>query len=118
LDGAEYPTEEARFGHTPIRDVRPLDIDKWIKGLPLEATTKASIRSMMSVCFNLAALHEFIPPMQRNPMSLIKLKGVSKRPKKVAELTVDTFKVILARLPEPLNVMVLVPITRIPYRFA
>ncbi len=99
---------EAHFGHTPIRDIRPLDIDRWIKGLPLAATTKASVRSIMSVCFNLAALHEFIPPMQRNPMSLIKLKGVSKRQKKVAEVTVDNFKAILGKLPEPLNVMVLV----------
>jgi len=98
---------EAHFGHTPIRDVKPLDIDRWIKGLKLAATTKASIRSVMSVCFNLAALHEYIPPMQRNPMSLIKLKGVSKRQKKIAEVTIEQFKAIFAKLPEPLNVMVL-----------
>jgi integrase len=98
---------EAHFGHTPIRDVRPLDIDKWIKGLPLAATTKASIRSIMSVCYNLAALHEIIPPMERNPMSLIKLKGVSKRQKKIPEITFAQFKAILAKLPEPLNIIVL-----------
>ncbi|MGA3129703.1 MAG: tyrosine-type recombinase/integrase [Terracidiphilus sp.] len=98
---------EAHFGHAPIRDVKPLEIDRWLKSLKLAATTKASIRSIMSVCFDLAALHEYIPPMQRNPMSLIKLKGVSKRQKKVPEITVDKFKAIFARLPEPLNVMVL-----------
>jgi integrase len=98
---------EAHFGHTPIRDVKPLEIDRWIKSLKLAATTKASIRSIMSVCFNLAALHEYVPPMQRNPMSLIKLKGVSKRQKKISEVTVAQFKTIYARLPEPLNVMVL-----------
>jgi len=98
---------EAHFGHMPIREVKPLEIDRWLKSLKLAATTKASIRSIMSVCFNLAALHEFVPPMQRNPMSLIKLKGVGKRQKKVPEITVDKFKAIFARLPEPLNVMVL-----------
>jgi integrase len=97
---------EAHFGHTPIRDVKPLEIDRWIKGLKLAPTTKASIRSIMSVCFNLAALHEYVPPMQRNPMSLIKLKGVSKRQKKVAEITIAQFKAIFSKLPEPLNVMV------------
>jgi integrase len=98
---------EAHFGHMSIRDVKPLEIDRWLKSLKLAATTKASIRSIMSVCFNLAALHEYIPPMQRNPMSLIKLKGVSKRQKKIAEVTVAQFKAIYAKLPEPLNVMVL-----------
>ena len=70
---------EDRFGHTPVRDIKPLVINEWIQVLELSQTTKASIRSIMSVCFRLAALHEFIPPMAANPMSLIKLKGVTKR---------------------------------------
>ena len=74
---------EDRFGHTSLREMRPLAIDTWIKGLELAQTTKASIRSILSVCFRLAALHEFLPPMDANPMSLIKLKGVSKRQKKI-----------------------------------
>lgn len=98
---------EARFGHTPIREVRPLDIDRWLKSLKLAPTTKASIRSVMSVCFRLAALHEYIPPMQQNPMSLITLKGVSKRQKKVVEVTIEQFTAIYAKLPEPLNIMFL-----------
>ena len=98
---------EAQFGHSPIRELKPLAIDRWLKGLKLAPTTKASIRSVLSVCFNLAALHEYIPPMERNPMSLIRLKGVTKRQRKVAEITIDNFKAILAKLPEPLNVMVL-----------
>src|SRR6185437_16892645 len=89
---------EAHFGHMPIRDVKPLAIDRWIKGLKLAATTKASIRSVMSVCFNIAALHEFVPPMERNPLSLIKLKGVSKRQKKIPEITFAQFKIIFAKL--------------------
>ena len=98
---------EAHFGHMAIRDVKPLEIDRWLKSLKLAATTKASIRSIMSMCFNLAALHEYIPPMQRNPMTLIRLKGVSKRQKKVTEITVDNFRAILGMLPEPVNIMVL-----------
>src|ERR1035438_3040709 len=76
---------EDQFGHTPIRDMKPLVISTWIKGLKgekgkdLAATTKASIRSILSVCFTLAALHEFIPPMQSNPMSLIKIGRASCR---------------------------------------
>jgi integrase len=99
---------EAHFGHTPIRDMKPLVIDKWIKGLNLAATTKSSIRSIMSVCFRLAALHEFIPSFEANPMTLIKIKGVTKRQKTIPEVTIDQFKAIFAKLPEPLNIMVLV----------
>jgi integrase len=99
---------EDRFGHTPIREVKPLAINTWIQNLKLSATTKAIIRSVMSVCFRLAALHELIPPMQQNPMSLIRLKGVTKRQKRIPQITVENFKKLLAKLPEPLNTMVLV----------
>jgi hypothetical protein len=33
---------EAHFGHMPIRDVKPLEIDRWLKSLKLAATTKSS----------------------------------------------------------------------------
>jgi integrase len=99
---------EDRFSQTSIREMRPRIIYQWIQGLTLSQTTKASIRSIMSVCFRLAALHEFIPPMEANPMSLIKLKGVTKRAKKIPEISVADFKRLLAALPEPLHAMVLI----------
>jgi len=99
---------EPRFNATSLREMRPLIINGWIQGLKLSTTTKASIRSIMSVCFRLAALHEFIPPMEANPMSLIKLKGVTKRQKRIPEISVADFKKLLAKLPEPLHTMVLV----------
>ena len=37
-------------------EVKPLTIDTWIKSVKVAASTKASIRSVMSVCFDLAAL--------------------------------------------------------------
>lgn len=99
---------EDKLGPMPLREVRPLVIDQWFKNLNLAPTTKASIRSVLSVCFTLAALHEYIPPMEKNPMTLIKLKGVSKRQKKIAEITFEQFQAIYRALPEPLNVMLLV----------
>ncbi|HEV2487543.1 MAG TPA: tyrosine-type recombinase/integrase [Terracidiphilus sp.] len=92
----------------PVREVRPPVIDRWFKKLDLAPSTKASIRSVLSVCFTLAALHEFIPATEKNPMTLIKLKGVSKRSKKISEVTVEQFQAIYRALPEPLNVMLLV----------
>jgi integrase len=99
---------EDKFSKTPLREMRPLAINNWLQGLKLSATTKAAIRSIMSVCFRLAALHEFLPPMEANPMSLIKIKGVTKRKKRRPEVSIENFKKLLAALPEPLNIMVLV----------
>ncbi|MGB6689397.1 MAG: site-specific integrase [Terracidiphilus sp.] len=99
---------EEKLGSMHLRDVRPLVIDRWLKELNLAATTKASIRTVLSQCFRLAALHEFIPPMGKNPMSLIKLKGVSKRQKPIEGITVEQFREIFGLLPEPLNIMLLV----------
>lgn len=101
---------EDRFSQTPIQEMReqPLIIDEWIQGLKLSQTTKASIRSIMSRCFWLAGLHGFIPSTDANPMILIKLKGVTKRQKRIPEISVSDFKKLLATLPEPLHTMVLV----------
>jgi len=97
---------EARFSQTPIRDMRPMLIDDWIQNLTLSPSSKRNIRTVMSVCFRLAALHEFIPP-ESNPMKPIHIEGASKRQKKITALSVEDFKRLLAALPEPLNIMVL-----------
>ena len=119
LPGLEHSTQqvnsyllknyiEPKFASAAIRDVEPLEVVTWFKELQLAPTTKASIRSVLSVCFDLAALHKFIPAMGQNPMTLVKIKGVSKRQKKVTEVTVEGFQALLKALPEPLNIMVLV----------
>jgi integrase len=99
---------EPEFGQTPIREMKARIIGEWLQRLKLSATTKSNIRWIMSTCFDLAALNEFIPEMGKNPMSLIKLKGVTKRAKKIPEISVADFKKLLVALPEPLHTMVLV----------
>ncbi len=119
LPGLEHSTQqvnsyllrnyiEPKFARAAIRDVEPLEVVTWFKELRLAPTTKASIRSVLSVCFDLAALHKFIPAMGQNPMTLVKIKGVTKRKKKITEVTVEGFQALLNALPEPLNIMVLV----------
>ncbi len=105
---------EPRFANVPIREMKVLMIDEWLlslrgaKGRPLAGTTKASIRTLLSKCFKLAAKHEFISPFEHNPMHLIEVKGVSKRQKEIQQITVEQFKSIRADLPEVLDVLVLV----------
>jgi len=52
-------------------------------------------------------LREYIP-VQRNPMQLVKVKGSTKRQRKLVVLTPDEFKTYVQSLPEPYNLMVLV----------
>ena len=99
---------EPRFEHEPIRKVTPLAVINWMKELPLAPSTKAAIRSVLSQCFELAALHEFTPATERNPMSLVRIKGSSKRQKKIAQLTIAQFRTLIESLPEPINIMALV----------
>jgi len=99
---------EPRFDRAPIRDVTPLAVSEWMAELTLAPTTKSSIRSILSVCFELAALHQFIPSTERNPMSLVKLKGTSKRQKPIAQLAIAQFQKLIESLPEPINIMTLV----------
>ena len=105
---------EPRFANEPMRVMKALMVEEWLlslcgaKGRPLAGTTKSSIRSLLSKCFNLAAKHEFISAFEENPMHLVDVKGVSKRQKEIQQITVDQFQSIRADLPEVLNVLVLV----------
>jgi hypothetical protein len=77
MPGREHSTNELsnyilrkyispRFADSPIREVTPLAVTRWFSELELAPTTKASIRSVLSQCFELAALHEYIPAIERN----------------------------------------------------
>jgi integrase len=99
---------EPKFDSMPLRDVTALAVSSWLAGLTLAPSTKSSIRSVLRQCFELAALHEYIPPVERNPMSLVKLRGTSKRQKQIAEISIPQFQRLITSLPEPVNVMTLV----------
>jgi integrase len=100
---------EPRWAAEAIQDVTPLKVVGWFRGLSgLAATTKAAIRSVMSQCFQLAALHGYIPATERNPMSIVPIKGTSKREREIVILTPEQFKGLVDALSAPLNLMVLV----------
>jgi integrase len=99
---------EPTWSDVRIREVTPLAITKWIRELKLVPTPKASIRSVLSQCFELAALHNFIPQTERNPMSLVKIQGTGERQKAITILSEANFRKLVDALPEPLNLIVLV----------
>jgi hypothetical protein len=70
---------EPQWSADLLPDVSPLAVSSWIRDLRslsdptkgLSPTLKASIRSIMRQCFELAALHGYIPPTERNPIVLV-----------------------------------------------
>jgi len=62
---------------------------------------------MMHLLFNWAMRWELIP-VERNPMSLVRVKGSSKRTKVPRILTIKEFNRLLERLTEPFRTMALV----------
>jgi integrase len=99
---------EPKWADEMLQKVTPLKVVGWLGELgELAATTKAGIRSVMSQCFELAALHGYLPASERNPMSRVKVKGTSKRKRPIVILTPEDFKRLVTALPSPLNVMVL-----------
>lgn len=106
---------EPRWTDERVRDVTPLAVTGWIRELHglsdparlLSPTLRASIRSIMRQCFELAALHGYVPPSERNPMSLVRIKGAGTRAKEIRSLTPGEFQSLLNKLRAPVNLMVL-----------
>jgi integrase len=90
-----------------LADVTAISVKQWIEGLPFGAASKARARHMISKLLDLAMLWEYLP-VGRNPMELVKVKGSTKRLKKIIVITPEEFRALVEALPEPYSLMVLV----------
>jgi integrase len=72
------------WGSLNIRDVRTIAVENWLRrlqraeGRPLANSTKAKIRSLMSVLFNHAIRHEWLE-QGRNPILLVRQSAKRQR---------------------------------------
>lgn len=94
-----------RWSEVPIADIRPMQVEAWIKDLPLASSTKGLVKSIMHALFNRAMFWDLMP-IERNPIDLVKVKGSSVRKKKKVILTVEQFQQLRNILPEPYKTMV------------
>ncbi|MGB4784337.1 MAG: site-specific integrase [Candidatus Acidiferrum sp.] len=96
-----------KWGDHPVAHVKPLAVELWIKGLPLSGRSKGHVREVMHMLFDWAMRWELIPH-DRNPMSLVRVKGCSKRTRLPKILTIEEFNRLLGTLKEPYRTMALV----------
>jgi integrase len=96
-----------KWGEYRLPEIRALEVKKWLDTLPFGAASKVRTRNTISKLLDLSMLWEYIP-LERNPMELVKVKGSTKRKKAIVIITPEQFRQIVAALPEPYKLMVLV----------
>lgn len=96
-----------RWGTMELSRVRPIHIQEWLTRLDAAPRYKSKIKALMHRLFEKAMLWELID-VQRNPLELVEIRGISKRRKKPFVLTLEQYFAVLAELPEPYRTMVIV----------
>jgi integrase len=89
-----------KWGQSLIIDLQARPVEMWLDSLPLAPKSRVHIRGILSSLWNFAMWKQAIP-MQVNPISLVKVKGASKRVKQPRSLTVEQFRLLLLHLHEP-----------------
>jgi integrase len=96
-----------RWDNTALKKMRPLSIHDWLRKLEVAPKTKAHIKALMYRLFERAMLWGVLP-IERNPMELVEIKGISKRIRKPLILTPDQFWALVLLIPDRYRTMVMV----------
>lgn len=96
-----------RWGAVPIEDVQPRPVELWLASLKLSARSKSDIRALLGRLWDCAQWSGDVA-ITRNPMTLVRVPGASKRTRKPRSVTADGFQKMLAELAEPFRTIALV----------
>jgi integrase len=87
------------WGDKRITDLQPRPIEMWLESRALSPKSKAHIRGVLSRIWDYAMWRGDVPS-QRNPMSLVDIRGASKRTKKPRSLSIEQAQKFLNNLPQ------------------
>jgi integrase len=96
-----------KWAENPITDLQARPVEMWLESLKLAPKSRTHVRGILSALWNYAMWKQDIP-MQVNPISLVTVKGASKRIRHPRSLTVEQFRLLLSHLKEPFGTMALV----------
>ncbi len=96
-----------QWGEVLIHQISPLRVQDWLRQLTAAPKYKAKIKALLHRLFEKAMLWAWIE-VQRNPMQLVEIRGISKRRKRPLVLTMEQFYAVRDQLSEPFRTMVLV----------
>lgn len=111
-----------RWGRMALDEIEPQDVQRWLQGLtvirrakgsetevtaPMAAKTKGHLKQFMHRLFSKAMYWRFMP-REINPISLVELRGVTRRRKRPMILSPEQYHALLGLLIEPYRSMVIV----------
>jgi integrase len=94
------------WGTCALTDLQARPVELWLDNLALSPKSKVHIRGTLSILWDFAMWRGDLPTM-RNPMSLVTVKGATKRSRKQRSLTVDEFQRFAQHLSEPFKTLAL-----------
>ena len=95
-----------RWAKTQLTELQARPVEMWLDSLSLAPKSKVHIRGILSSLWNYAMWKQDIP-MQVNPITLVTVKGASKRVRQPRSLTVEQFRLLVSHLREPFNTLAL-----------
>ena len=95
------------WGEKPITDLQPRPVETWLSSLALSPKSRSHIRALLHVLWDYAMWSGAVS-VQVNPISLVTVKGASKRIRQPRSLTVREFQAFIQRLEEPFRTIALV----------
>jgi len=118
LDGLQYSAAcsylsmlerhiRPQWGAHLISRVRPAIVLQWLKTLDMAPKYKGKIKALMRRLFEKAMLWDVIE-LERNPMTLVEVRGISKRRQKPFILSLTQYFALLDQFEEPYRTMVIV----------
>jgi integrase len=95
-----------KWGESSITDLQARPVELWLDSLTLAPKSKVHIRGILNALWNYAMWKQDVP-MQVNPISLVTVKGASKRLRQPRSLTVEQFRLLVSHLRDPFNTLAL-----------
>lgn len=90
------------WGNRPLREMRPVAVERWLDSLPHAPATRAKIRNLLSALFQHAIRQEWA---ENNPIRAVRVSA--KRLREPDILTPEEVNLLVAELPEPCRTMAL-----------
>ena len=98
-----------RWGSQLITELQPRAAELWLSNLELAPKTRGHLRGLLHTLWDYAMWSGAVP-VQVNPMSLVTVKGCSKRIRQPRSLNVEQFQRLMTHLQEPFKTMAFVSV--------
>jgi integrase len=95
-----------KWGDQPLSAIQPQPVELWLRGLALAPKSKTHLRSIMHSLFEFA-MFAGVLEHGRNPISLVRNVGATRKVRQARSLTVEQFQALLKELPEPFETLAL-----------